>query len=182
MIVHEHRVLRTFPLVGAGNLEVLVEVHSLVLVDDDLFVVRLQVEVLLLELHRVAAATAGRVRYVSLELLRLIEFGVRGVARSIAGNAGLRLAGDRSLLQLLAMLTRLLVIRHRVWLLKVLNVVVGTPASTGFKLFASLRNVLRSRDLLLWRIAAAALFLPLVAILIVVLSRAYERRQPDTTG
>src|ERR1700724_1448705 len=161
MIVHEHRVLRTFPLVGAGNLEVLVEVHRLVLVDDDLFVVRLQVEVLLLELHRVAAATAGRVSYVSLELLRLIEFGVRGVARSTAGNAGLRLAGERSLLQLLAMLTRLLVIRHPVWLLEVLN--VRSRARTGSLEFLT---GLLSHDWLLRGVAAFLFDFLLVVILL----------------
>src|SRR5439155_13294983 len=49
LIVHKNLILRTLPILSAGNLVVLVEVHRLVLVDDVLLVVRLQVEVLLLE-------------------------------------------------------------------------------------------------------------------------------------
>src|SRR5262249_35270093 len=68
MIVRKDCVLRTFPLISAGDLVVLVEVNRLVLVDDDLFIVGLQVEVLLLVLH----ATASRDVALT-EFLLLIE-------------------------------------------------------------------------------------------------------------
>src|ERR1700736_1386771 len=159
MIVHEHRVLRTFPLVGAGNLEVLVEVHRLVLVDDDLFVVRLQVEVLLLELE----VLVYREVFIHVHVLRFVERGVAGVRRNISltGNGLVKL--------------RRVGTSYPVWLLEVLN--VRSRARTGSLEFLT---GLLSHDWLLRGVAAFLFDLLLVVILL--LSRAYERRQPDTTG
>ena len=79
VVVHEHLILGAFPFVSALDLIILVELHRLVLVHDELLVVRLQIGLLLLEL-----VISGRAQFSLGAELRLVELRVGRIRIDIA--------------------------------------------------------------------------------------------------
>src|SRR4030095_9644335 len=176
VIILEYNVLRAVPILRARDLVIRVVIDRLVLVNDVILVVRLQIELLLLELEvlvRVQVLVHVQV-LVRVQVLRFVELG--RVCAGVETSLALSLALSLPILRLLPLLTHGAVIADRVGLLEVLIV----RSRGGLLIFLA---GLRSDNLLLLLLLLALLFALLVVIvLIVVLSRAHERRQPHTTG
>src|SRR5262249_23372343 len=158
MVVREDLILRAFPFVSAGNLVVRVVIDRLVLVNDVVLVVRLQIELLLLELVVLVPrhVLVGVHVHVLVDVLRLVEL------RLV--RAGTESSLSLPILRFLPLLVHRTVVPDRAGLLEVL--IVRSSALLLVLLAAALRH-----DSLLLLLFLSLLFtLRVVIVLVVVLS------------